>query len=768
MRRITRKNPQQPSMLDSLMNSISRMSAIAAVSGYGAIIGSLTAISLLVVSVTVVRLSWNRSDPTGLIKGNALDVVLGDDIATFDSSGFSALCPSETVNFCSEVTLLQNEITIINDYLNITNITTTTLSTLAYTNVAPFMSAVTNGKGALDTLVTQELLTESQLTTINNTVNSLVLFNGTVTLSTLSYTNGASFMSGVTHGKGGLDALVTQEQLTGTQLTAMNVTLNSLVATNGTVTLSSLPYTNGAFFMANVTNGKNSFDNVVGELLVHDGEITTLQSQITTLVAPTSRTFYVSKTYGNDGTCDATKLKPCNTLSKTLEFYPNVTNEFSQNTILFDNGLYTETNFISIPPNTIFAGNEIGTQIIFGAGAGLHPTAWSYTGIGYTSFHRFALIRCSGAPCAFTTADVAPSVPIFAFFIFYNCTLDAVTPFSFTKTYILGSYFSLSMESVVVSGLTLVLQDLTAIQWVLSSDIYAPIQINYNNSFTYGGIDTTIRMNGMIPHASLSVNNYFALIVDWEIINVVVAGAGTLTRNYISGAVINVHGDVLSLGAINGGLISTGAGSGSTQYLTYAYGMGYTPANTTYWAVSGVPIQISDALDKIASRLYNLETLLTPSKYTLTGFGTGTNTIDGTSCLFSATFGSATAYISGPNVFWHDASTITFNGSSTTTFRFQFSAYIAYVYSASVGTVGAYNAALVGPSWFASGNVIVPITTSGSAGEGGTMTYVDIVTLNPGDALTMGIGITVSAGATFTSCNLFTLTSNRYLSFEQL
>ena len=660
---------------------------------------------------------------------------------------------------------------------------TTTLSTLGYANGATFMFNVSNGKQALDNLVGEALSLQSQIaalpaaptlstlsysngaafmvnvsngkTALDNLVGEAFVLQGQIDgigLSTLSYTNGAAFMANVTNGKTALDNLVGEALVLQSQITNLPAT----------PTLTTLSYSNGAAFMVNVSNGKTALDNLVGEAL-------DLQSQINAIETRKNLNYYLSVAYGNDITCDGSQRLPCATLYRLLQLLPNVTGQYSQYSIHYDNGFYQENNFVALKPNIILIGNEGGTLVAFYAGLGLDGGSWAATGTGFISVFRFGVFQCVGL-CDFDMSAAVPSGPVFSKFSFYNTTLYANADMLFKRRADTSSYYAVVMESVVVNAANnIIFQDVTYVSWSLSGDNYATLSFNYNSTSTTGSGQPIVTLNGLVSHNLITVNNYAAgVTVDWSLMDVINRDGATLTRNYVSGASINVHGDVLSLGAINGGLISTGAGSGITQYLTYAYGMGYTPANTTYWAVSGVPIQVSDALDKVASRLYNLETLLTPSKYTLTGFGTGTNTIDGTSCSFSATFGSATAYLSGPNVFWHDASTITFNGSSTTIFRFQFSAYISYVYSASVGTVGAYNAALVGPSWFASGNVLVPITTSGSAGEGGTMTYVDIVTLNPGDALTMGITITVSAGATFTSCNLLTLTSNRYLSFEQL
>ena len=611
--------------------------------------------------------------------------------------------------------------------LNLTGGSNVTLSTLAYTNGASFMSGVTNGENALDALVTHDQLQDTQITSQNNTVNSLSVtvtsLNTTVnslsniTLSSLGYTNGASFMTGVNNGKSALDALVTQTA--------------ALVASNGTVTLSTLAYTNPAFFTWNVTTGKGAFDNTIQEVVTQSGQIAALN-------AVTSRTFYVSATYGNDLTCDATKLKPCATLYKTLQFYPNVTSQFAQNTILFDNGLYAESNYIPIPPNTIFSGNEIGTLLIFGAGAGYHPTAWSYTGTGYVSWLRFGLIRCSVASCHFNEADVAPATPIFAVHRFYNSTLDATTPFIFTRAASASSYLRLTMESTVFSTGSLTVQDPTDITWSISGDIYATVTINYNTSLTYSAGIPVVNMGGMTPHAAVAVNNYVSgLIVDWSIMNVVLRDAATMTRNYVSGASINVHGDVLGLGVINGGLLSTGAGSGTTEYLTKAPGLGYTPTTSGDWPI--VPINQQQADDYLASRTKTLEDNGLKSSYHVNSW-----TVSGTlsSSPIAVPLNSGPQYTTGSSVFARTAGGIMFNGSSITGFTFTTSFGLECQYDA-----GAFSQLILAYR-LNSGNECAFLTPVNGAGvSGGDVEQHRIfcsmdLFLSPGDSISANVFFT--------------------------
>ena len=459
-------------------------------------------------------------------------------------------------NLVGEASVLQSQINNLP--------ATPTLSTLSYTNSASFMFNVTNGKTALDNLVGEASVLQSQ---INN-------LPATPTLSTLSYTNGAAFMFNVSNGKTALDNLVGEAIVLQSQI-------NNLPATP---TLSTLSYTNGAAFMFNVTNGKTALDNLVGEDILQDAQIVLLQGQTTRLLTRTNRNWYVSATYGNDVTCDGSAYLPCATTARTILFFPNVSSPLSQNSIIYDNGVYTESLLVSIPPNTVFVGNNVGTRLVFGAGATLHPVAWSSSGAGYITFLNFGLIRCAGAPCAFDTSAVTPLVPVSATVKFVGCALEMVTPFSFVRAAGSSSYFALTMQSVVATGSTLLMQDLTAVAWSLSNDTYAVMQFNYNSSIIYTNITTSVSINGLIPHGSVVLNNYAVnLTVDWSLVDLILRDAATLTRNYVANAIVNVHGDILSIGSINGGLLTTGAGSGTTQYLTMAPGMGYTPTTPSNW-----------------------------------------------------------------------------------------------------------------------------------------------------------------------------------------
>lgn len=481
--------------------------------------------------------------------------------------------------------------------------------------------------------------------------------------------------------------------------------------------------------------------------------------------------YHISATYGNDATCDGSEYLPCLTLYRLAQLLPNTSSQYAQITIMFDNGLYVESNYIAIKPNWVLVGNEISTLLIFNAGAGLDGGSWIATGTGYVSFLRFGLIRCVVA-CNFDMSSAAPSTSVFSVFRFYNSSIDTSTaPMAFKRRSDISSYFRVIMESTVVTGTNMTFQDMTDVTWSISGDIYTALIFNYNTSSTYSSGSPFINMNGLVSHGSISVNNYVSgVIVDWSLMAVINRDSATLMRNYVSGAVINVHGDVLGLGVINGGLISTGAGSGTTEYLTKAPGLGYTPANTTYWGISGVPVQVGDALDKLAKRAYDLENIIHPSIYT-GGFITSTAGITGSnSCGFIINLNVGPTYISGPNVIYQSTNgELIYNGSSVQGFLFEFAARVTYSYSVSSSTRALAGTTLTispGSSYSIQSNLITPLST-GTTDEF-RIEWSDVVFLTPGDVIAMFTNINTDASTTFTACSISSSSSTNYIRFTQI
>jgi hypothetical protein len=215
-------------------------------------------------------------------------------------------CNGDPTQLCLFVSETKSNYTSLQTQVNNLNVTgggvNVTLSTLNYTNSAPFMSGVSNGKNSFDALVDKDIAQDTaftnfqnqtnntfisfqtfqnqtnttfisfqtQLTTITNTVNNIVTNNGTISLNTLPYNNSAPFMAGGTTGKDGLDNLVIEVLAQGAQIDTL------IIANNETVSLNTLPYNNSAPFMASGTTGKDGLDNLVIEVLSQGAQIDAL------------------------------------------------------------------------------------------------------------------------------------------------------------------------------------------------------------------------------------------------------------------------------------------------------------------------------------------------------------------------------------------------------------------------------------------------------------------------------------------------------------
>jgi hypothetical protein len=397
-----------------------------------------------------------------------------------------------------------------------------------------------------------------------------------------------------------------------------------------------------------------------------NSSIVALSARVAALEATTTRNLYISATFGNDATCDGSCQYPCLTLYRTMQLVPNTTNQFSQYTLVFDNGLYAESNFIAFKPNIVLSGNEIGTFLVLGAGAGLDGGAWAATTTGYVSVLRFGLFRCDAA-CNFDMAAAVPSASIFSVFRFYNTSIGLNAPMQFKRRSDTGSYFAVTMESTTVNSNTVTFQEMTAVTWSISGDTYAALIFNYNSTSTYSSGTPVITINGLLTYAANQVNNYATgVTVDFTAINYVHKGGATMTINKISGASVNTHGDILAYGSINNGFTTTGAGSGSVQYLTQTYGLGYTPANSSYWN-SPVPDNQYKANEQFIIRIKNLEANV-PQHYVDTQFSE--NGSPATTPL-TLTLGTGNEYIVGPSCFTRTGSGLQYTCANTVGFHFQ-------------------------------------------------------------------------------------------------
>ena len=385
--------------------------------------------------------------------------------------------------------------------------------------------------------------------------------------------------------------------------------------------------------------------------------------------------YYISATYGSDVTGDGSRQLPFATLFRALQASANVTNQFAQISFIFDNGLYSESNYIPIKPNFLFVANEIGVLLIFAGGAGLDGGSWAATGTGYVSFLRFGLIRCD-AVCDFDMATAVPSTSIFSVFKFYNSSIILNAPMNFRRRADTTSYFGVVMESVVSTGSTITMQDITAISWSLSGDTYSNLNIAYNSSSTYSSSTPTIAINGLVAYGTNTiVNSAFGITVDATILAYISKGSSTMTLVTSAGTGFNTHGDVLSYGVINGGILQTGAGTVGFQYLTMAIGLGVTTTVPAHWKTPH-PVNQQEADDQFAKRIYDIEIQI-KSEYHVNAW-TQSGVLSSSPIQIGFTTGPEMIY--GPDVFVRGASSITYNGTSTAgfTFTINFDADVQY------------------------------------------------------------------------------------------
>lgn len=470
----------------------------------------------------------------------------------------------------------------------------------------------------------------------------------------------------------------------------------------------------------------------------------------TLLRARKDNNYYISVTYGSDITGDGSRQLPYATLSRALQASANTTNEFSQISFIFDNGLYSESNYIAIKPNFVFVANEIGVLLIFGAGAGLDGGSWAATGTGYVSFLRFGLLRCDAA-CNFDMSAAVPSAPIFSVFFFYNSSIELNAPMSFRRRADTTSYFKLVMESTVVSGAGFTTQDLTSISWTLSGDVLSNIGFSYNSSSTYSSLSPTISIGGMVAYGTNTIGNYAPNVtVDLTLLNYVSKSTSTMTIGTSSGTAFNVHGDVLSYGVINGGILTTGAGTTGFEYLTKAIGLGVDLTTLSDWDTP-YPINQQEVNNQVASRLRTQETsrrITHGISLTAASATAGLNT-----CTFDMNLNSGTLYVVGASQFSPiGGSSLAYNGSTTEGFHFSFFATPEYTLSAPLSDNAFLQATISknGGTVLALNTFIFP--ASGSI-QAISMNIANDFFLNAGDYIDLEIAFTLPT-ATFTTCNL--------------
>lgn len=737
-----RRPPTNTDIFDRIVNAIASTTLGTALGAYGAVVATALAITFVSITIIMTGPTFNRADPSGLISGNPSDVVLGDSLLTVNSDGLSALCPAPNgeLNFCDFVTSTNDQLTIINARLNITNRTAISASSVGYSGSTPYYTvAVTDVNAALDDLsvryydvVLNFSLTSSRFpaltfptdqSTVNEDIGRRLRIIETTPSATnitslpaanISYTPAvpSNWSPAPTQLQASTDQLAarvkTLELTPFPTLTAYNITYNGYTPlfTYNLITLGdavddlstryynkvlNISLTPSRFPALTFPTDQLTVDEDIGRrlrLLETSSGITIPATNVTYSGAPPGFTttvtnadaalsdlsgmrvrkdnnYYLSASYGNDVTCDGSRFLPCASIYRTLQLLPNTTNQFAQYSFLFDNGLYVESNFTAIKPNILFVANEIGVLLIFNAGAGLDGGSWAATGAGYVSFLRFGLLRCS-VSCDFDMSAAVPAAATFSVFRFYNTSMQLTVPMSFRRRADTTSYFSVIMESVVVDSNSITFQDLTSVTWDLSGDVYAALIYNYNSTSTYASGIPVVSISGLIGHAANSINNYAAgVTVDAALLGYVQKDAATFTVVTVTGTTVNTHGDVLSYGVINGGILYMGAGSTTFQYLTLATGLGYVPTTSSDWNAP-VPVNQQQANDQLASRTKTLEGL--NQQYVDTQYSESGSGVNSPLTLLMTT---GNEIVVGPSYFLRTAGGLKYNASTGHGFEFR-------------------------------------------------------------------------------------------------
>lgn len=634
---------------------------------------------------------------------------------------------SSIASINSSIASINSSIISINNYIAFNG--NITLSTLNYTNGASFMNGVTNGKAALDSLVNEDISLQTQ-------INSLATANGTFTLSTLPYINGASFMGNVTNGKAGLDNLVGEAIVLQNQI-------NNLPPPP---TLTTLSYTNGASFMGNATNGKGALDNLVGEAIV-------LQNQINVLKAGIGSTYYV-ETSANGGVdasgCGRNILQPCATVDYVVSLI-SVHSSDAMVIIRLGTGNFT-SGTLPLPCNTIVQGANIGTL-------------WAYTAISPNAatvvlghcYYVFSALRMQGVQ----SMSIVGVSNITDYRLYY--TNDTFVNGGSMDIRGNGALGNLILEDVSTSGgvSSIYIQDmdvttLGTVSLDISSLIYIVDVLRAGYNVLRGW---EIGSGGLLMNATATgTTKYFVYGMN----NLHVAAWYTCTG---SGATMVVDGDT-SVGLQNfnntsGPIEICGVGNRTITPEIGANGMFIIPvavdspnfANVTRTTVQAI---ITDN----ANRIRQIELLKEINSYRGENVTNISTSSAGSVCTNNINLSSGTVYTTGQTIFAANTPftfLLSYTGSTKKHFDFQLSALTFFSISATTAQF------IVAQAY---------ITVNGVIGTDSTYQYIPVniaetsynidfqftksIILNPGDYLGLYLyyRTQASTSTTFTDCGL--------------
>lgn len=432
-------------------------------------------------------------------------------------------------------------------------------------------------------------------------------------------------------------------------------------------TLITMSYSNGASFMANVTNGKEAFDNLVGQAIITTAVGSANSAAIAALDADVGSVFYVERAAvgGVDtSTCGRHPLFPCATPDYALTRIPFASSLNVSYVLHLGAGLFTVSAPLSLPCNVAVRGQGYPTLLAALGGIVLNATVSTTTCSIVLDDMRILL----GASFNITFASPLTSDAL---------TLRNITfVTSASNVYITGvasSLGTLVLDRVYAAGGigTMYVSDMN----VFGSrvDLTSPLSIAYST------------LGGLVRLRQFSIGDGFTLSTAAASVSTALYGYGwsnpfgaNWTIATATGSTTIFSGDVTAVSLYNAGGVygplSSGGGTLSLVRETGAAGLAYTAGTPSTWAVSGVPVETSDALDKLSARVFTIENVAGRDITFFTNIPGGNV---GPSCpsLFPTivnigTLGTAVEHVSGTNFFNQSSSFyINYVGNAVAVFR---------------------------------------------------------------------------------------------------
>ncbi len=525
-------------------------------------------------------------------------------------------------------------------------------------------------------------------------------------------------------------------------------------------TLPALGYSNGAFFMANVTNAKEAFDNLVGQAVnnaaVGAANTAAINAIDTSVNTDVGSIFYVERAAvggADTSTCGRNPLFPCATPDFALTRIPFASSLNVSYVLQIGAGLFTVAAPLSLPCNVEVRGYGTSTLLVASSGIVLNATVSTTTCSVVLDSMRVQL----GASFNLTFAAPLTSDLL---------TLRNITfVSSASNVYINGvasSLGTLILDHVYAAGGigTMYVSDMNVFGDVVQ--LVAPLSIAYST------------LGGLVDLRQFTIGTGFTLSTAAASVSTALRGYGwanpagaNWTIATATGSTTVFRGDLAAIGLINTGSVygplSSGGGTLTLVRETGASGLAYTATTPSTWAVSGVPVQANDALDKLSSRMFSIENTAGRDITFFDNIGGGSA---GASCpaafptlvnLGSA--GTAVEYVSGINYFNKSSSSFFFLeyvGVSAARFRVSMILHATISYGSSAESYAGMGMCLrgLGPAdclgdW---PRMAFSVRPTAAAGVDWSATLERTYTFSPGQTFTPYVFVELTG---ITDCNLF-------------